>query len=220
MVKFKIEDYIGKVYGRLTVIGEAEPYISNTNKKYTKAICKCECGVVKSYLLNNLKKGSSTSCGCFQKESPTLFQKTHNAIKTPEYSSWKSMKARCYRKTDPCYPNYGGRGITVQESWINDFQAFFDYIGKRLPNTTLDRIKNDGNYEKGNVRLATPEEQANNRRNSIKYLYKGEYLTKREICNKYNMSYSLLADRLSGIIEEPIDSIVDKPKKNRQNRIN
>lgn len=74
------------------------------------------------------------------------------------------MKVRCYNKNYEGFANYGGRGIKVCDEWLNDFAAFFKYVGnKPSPRHTLDRIDNDGNYEPGNVRWATKSEQQMNR---------------------------------------------------------
>ena len=72
------------------------------------------------------------------------------------------MRKRCQNKATNGYPRYGGRGIIVCERWQR-FENFLADMGERPPDRTLDRINNDGNYEPGNCRWATLEEQNLNR---------------------------------------------------------
>lgn len=84
--------------------------------------------------------------------------------KTPEYRSWYNMKSRCLNPENKSYHNYGGRGIAICKRWMI-FANFLADMGKRPKGTTLDRIKNDGNYKPGNCQWATREEQNGKKRN-------------------------------------------------------
>jgi|SRR5208282_4768142 len=82
------------------------------------------------------------------------------------YKSWASMIARCYCESyGPTFERYGGAGVTVCDRWRHSFENFLSDMGPRPLNSSLDRFPNGtGNYQPGNCRWATREEQAHNRK--------------------------------------------------------
>lgn len=186
------KDLTGMKFGRLTVI----EFVGVINgRAYFK--CRCDCGNIHIVSGRNLKSGEVKSCGCLRKEKFT--HTTHGLKHSKYYNIWQLIKRRCYNPNCKEYPNYGGRGITVYEPWINDFQAFYNYIstlehfGEK--GYSLDRENNDGNYEPGNLRWATRAEQARNRRSNVIVEYQGEKMTLTEAAEKSGINRGTLNSR-------------------------
>ena len=96
----------------------------------------------------------------------------------PLYKTWENMKQRCFNPNNPKFHNHGGRGITVCDEWVVDFLCFLKDVGEKPnPEHSLDRIDNNGNYCKENIRWADKQTQALNRRFKDNGLckYKGVY---------------------------------------------
>ena len=126
--------------------------------------CRCDCGVDVVVLAENLRAGLSKSCGCYRAEFLRSVSVRHGHTlggrNSPERQSWRGMKDRCTNPNHMGYRRYGGRGITVCERWLNSFENFYADMGLRPPGTSLDRWPDpDGNYEPGNCRWATAQEQ-------------------------------------------------------------
>lgn len=81
------------------------------------------------------------------------------------YFIWQTMKQRCLDKNVSNYDNYGGRGITICDDWM-DFISFKYWSLKNgySEELTIDRVDNDKGYSPDNCRWADMSTQAANQK--------------------------------------------------------
>lgn len=170
-------DLTGRNYGRLTVLRRVAP---------EEWACRCSCGKEHKVRGGHLRQSRIRSCGCLARALKT----THGLHKTKVYTAAVYAKTRCspsYRDAQDYFgrgirffPQFDGRvGLAAQ--WISD------NLGWPVPwlELSLDRIDNNGNYEPGNLRWASPLEQLRNTR-----LHSLDRFTDEEIRTEYERRFT------------------------------
>lgn len=122
----------------------------------------------------------------------------HGLSRTPEYRAWQTMRLRCTEPTNPAWPGYGGRGITVCTEWLNDPAAFLRDLGQKpTPKHELDRVDNDRGYEPGNCRWVLRKFNCRNRRSNRLIEHGGETLPLVAWAERFGLRPDTLDGRLA-----------------------
>jgi hypothetical protein len=202
MKKINISEYVGKKFGRLTILKEGSS-VKYNKTTMRKVVCRCDCGTEKEVDFNSVKGGKSTSCGCFNKEHAKKIHTKHGmamletGVRHPDYCIWMKMKSRCFNINDKSYKNYGGRGITVCDKWKDSFQCFIEDMGWRPnKNYSIERIDYDGNYCPDNCKWIHKSEQSRNTRRVKLIYYNGNSYCLTELCKLLNLPYSTMRHRV------------------------
>lgn len=109
----------------------------------------------------HIKSGNTKGCGCQRGRGFKHGLESHRF-----YSTWHNMIQRCTNPNHKAYKNYGGRGITVCEEWVDvaNFVAWAERTHPNISGVSLDRIDNDKGYSPENCRWADTFTQAINQR--------------------------------------------------------
>ena len=130
----------------------------------------------------------------------------HGMANTPIYHCWSHMKQRCYNPNDKAYKDYGGRGITMDESWKESFINFYNDMGdKPGKDCDLDRINNEEGYYKDNCRWIDHKTNMNNTRkqkNCKRYVINNREYSMREITQLSGVNESSIRKRMKRGIRE------------------
>lgn len=219
---------LGTVFNWLTVVSGPHRRAKSSSLFW---MCQCRCGSPPRLVAGRyLRSGHSRSCGCIHAVAVRESSKLGGASALPEHAVWYAMIARCERPGDAGFKNYGARGISVCDRW-HSFDLFMADMGRRPTSKhSIDRIDNDGNYEPGNCRWATREEQARNTRRARPITIGGRTMLLNEWAKLIGVCASALAERLAKGLPEsellkpgrnkrtqcPWGHEYDKPKKRRE----
>ena len=169
-------DLTGKVFGRLTVLRRAP---NDTLRGNAQWVVRCSCEDQTEFVVSgsSLTSGNTKSCGCLQKERAS---ESSIKWKTPEEQAvirrYYHMKDRCYNPGCSDYPEWGGRGITICQDWLDHPENFVNWslANGFSKEKTINRINNDGPYCQENCEWVSNSIQQNNKRNNINFEIDGE----------------------------------------------
>lgn len=127
---------------------------------------------------------------------------------------YHNMKERCCNPKRKSYKDYGGRGVTVCEEWLNPqkvnvgnnaYNCTAGWVSFKKwalengysENLTLDRIDNSKGYSPENCRWVSYEVQCNNTRRNRYITYMGKTKTLSQWCKELGLPYNKVNDRLN-----------------------
>ena len=154
-MKKPIKLHMGYKSKSYILVDRAEDKVRPNGKKRPVWNCRCEqCGAERKIESQLIASSTHSECCCISSKLPQQ-NKSRGGATTKyrgEYNSYRHMLGRCYDEREEGYENYGGRGITVCDSWREDFRNFIEDMGERPEKFVLDRIDPDGNYCPENCR--------------------------------------------------------------------
>ena len=151
--------------------------------------------LIKYKLITPYKRGKSNNSKVVRLKKP----KPVFSSKLSEYNIWAGMIRRCYDTSKDNYHNYGGKGITVYQSWRTSYYLFCLYLNSTIGmrptlQHTIDRIDNKKNYDPGNLQWLTIEEQTQKKSNNVLDPQLVRYI--RQQRDKTNRSIKDVADEI------------------------
>ena len=203
----------GERFGRLVVLEQAESV-----KGRIAWLCQCDCGNTKIATSQVLRKGLTTSCGCYKSEVARKRATKHLLCDSSLYDSYHNMIKRCTNENCDHYKWYGGEGKTVCDEWLgeNGFLVFSEWALSHgfKEHLQIDRIDNSKGYSPDNCRWVTNKENSRNRRSNHLVTIDGETKTLIEWCETYGISDQVVRARISSLGWDDIKAITTPKLRN------
>jgi len=186
-------DLTGQRFGALVAVRQ----VGHTRRRAALWLCRCDCGAEVKKRGDKLRYGRVKTCALNGHRWTIVRPPAVSRLHPIEHATWVRMNARCFNKKHHRYKSYGGRGIIVCPQWKDSFEQFFRDMGRRPSNRhTIERIDVNGNYEPGNCRWATREEQARNLQRSVYVEYEGQRMLLLDVCEKLGLKRGVVYGRL------------------------
>lgn len=204
--KYNNPEFIGKRFGRLTVL-EIKHVMQGKYKRWMWK-CECDCGNIGEYRGEYVYRGHTSSCGCALFDNKSNLQ--HGECKSRLHTIWCGMRDRCRPGHSIAYW-HGDRGISVCSEW-NDYKTFAKWAKENGYNDTMsiERINNDGNYCPENCKWIPRSLQARNRRTTLYVNYLGCDMSLAEACEIAGMPYKQVFSRIK-YMDWPVEKALSIP---------
>ena len=123
---------------------------------------KCGCGSTYVSSIEMARQGFKSTCEECKVSSYKKYKEKYPHL----VRVYSNMKTRCSNPNTEAYKEYGEKGITVCQEWVDSFQTFLDWSMSNgySEELSLDRIKLDLGYSPDNCRWTTKYIQSQNTR--------------------------------------------------------
>ncbi len=140
-----------------------------------------------------------------------------NKKQYPEYSTWQTMKSRCYCPSQDKRGKYRENNIIVCDEWKHSFENFYNDMGEKPDGYTLERIDNNKSYNKENCIWADWNTQSRNKSSNIIIEYNNESKVLEDWASHFNIKYTTLYNRMfrsnlsfeQAINRDPFNKLLD-----------
>lgn len=155
-------------FGEWEVIGHT--YREDGLPSVRQYVCRCSCGTEMVIGRIDLTLGKTLQCAQHASRSLGFTSEESNATLYTHREMHRRTNGKSKNKYN--YKNYFLKGIKVCDEWsdtpqgLHQFRLDLKDLGWRL-GLQIDRIDNNGDYKKSNVRCVTPQANSRNKSNNV-----------------------------------------------------
>lgn len=160
----------------------------------------CErCGVEFSFRVSPSRIGRGKYCSkrCSASATGVIHGHASTGHPTRTYSSYRAMLSRCYYDKNQRFKDYGAKGITVCDRWLECFENFLSDMGEAPEGKTLDRKDGTKGYSPDNCKWSTRLEQQSNTKSNVWIEMNGKTKTLSQWGREFGISHGVIKYRLN-----------------------